>query len=200
MGILSLRLAPASSCHSLYRARRRAAAVRDIRLHSGAQTLRLRRIADSLGAISFTVRGPKLTYGAQVAPHLAKDIMKALFAEYLVWNTPFRVGSHHYAQHFLDQGWDVAKEFLLKNLLTKLPYILKNKLYMDAKSHFQEMAQEKVGVTPTYRVISESGPDHAKNFVIGVYLEDELVAEGEGTSKQEAQMEAAQNALEAKKW
>lgn len=101
---------------------------------------------------------------------------------------------------YLDQGWDMAKEFLLKNLLTELPHILENKLYMDAKSTFQEMAQERVGVTPMYKVVSESGPDHAKDFVIGVYLEDELVAEGEGTSKQEAQMDAAQKAIEVKGW
>ena len=101
---------------------------------------------------------------------------------------------------YLDQGWEGAKDFLLKNLIVKLPYILKHKLYMDAKSHFQEMAQEKTGLTPTYRVRHESGPDHAKNFVIGVYLEDELIAEGKGTSKQEAQMDAAKNALKAKNW
>ena len=101
---------------------------------------------------------------------------------------------------YLDQGWEVTKEFLLKNLLTELPNILENKLYMDAKSNFQELAQEKVGVTPSYKVMSESGPDHAKNFVVGIYLEDELVAKGEGTSKQEAQMDAAKKALAAKNW
>jgi len=101
---------------------------------------------------------------------------------------------------YLDSGWQTVKEFLLKNLLVKLPYIFEHKLYMDAKSHFQELAQEKTGITPNYRVLSETGPDHAKNFVIGVYLEDELVAEGKGTSKQEAQMDAAKKALEIKKW
>lgn len=101
---------------------------------------------------------------------------------------------------FLDQGWEVVKQFLLKNLLVELPHILKNKLYMDAKSNFQELAQEKTGITPSYKVISESGPDHAKDFVIGAYLEDKLIAEGKGTSKQEAQMNAAQNALEVKDW
>jgi ribonuclease-3 len=101
---------------------------------------------------------------------------------------------------YLDQGWEVARKFLIKNLLRELPHILKNKLYMDAKSTFQELAQEKVGITPAYKVISESGPDHAKNFVVGVYLEDELVAEGEGTSKQEAQMNAAARAIEVKNW
>ena len=101
---------------------------------------------------------------------------------------------------YLDRGWDAAKEFLVRNLLKKLPNILENKLYMDAKSHFQEMAQEKASVTPNYKVISESGPDHARNFIIGVYLGDELVAEGKGTSKQEAQMDAAKKGLEVKSW
>jgi len=101
---------------------------------------------------------------------------------------------------YLDGGWDAAKEFIEKNILTKLPEILKNKLYIDAKSKFQEEAQERVGITPSYSVISESGPDHNKQFVIGVYLEDELVAEGKGTSKQEAQMSAAENALQVKNW
>lgn len=101
---------------------------------------------------------------------------------------------------YLDHGWEVAKGFLEKFLLVKLPYILKNKLYMDSKSHFQELAQEKVGVTPNYRVISESGPDHDKKFVVGIYLDEKLVAEGEGTSKQEAQMDAAENALKQYKF
>jgi len=71
---------------------------------------------------------------------------------------------------------------------------------MDPKSRFQEVAQEKVGVTPTYQVISESGPDHDKKFVVGVYLSDELIARGDGFSKQEAQRQAAQKGLEVKGW
>jgi ribonuclease III len=101
---------------------------------------------------------------------------------------------------YLDLGWDTAKKFINENVLTQLPNILKNKLYIDAKSRFQEMAQDKVGVTPSYQVISESGPDHNKKFIIGVYLEEELVAQGTGTSKQEAQMDAAEKGLEVKGW
>ncbi len=101
---------------------------------------------------------------------------------------------------YLDSGWDEVKRFIEQNILVELPNILKNKLYIDAKSKFQEEAQERVGITPSYQVLRESGPDHAKKFVIGVYLEDELVAQGEGTSKQEAQMAAAQKALKIKKW
>ena len=71
---------------------------------------------------------------------------------------------------------------------------------MDAKSRFQESAQEMAGVTPNYKVLGESGPDHAKIFKVGVYLGKELVATGEGMSKQEAQTEAAEMALQAKSW
>jgi len=101
---------------------------------------------------------------------------------------------------YLDKGWDEAKKFIENHILTHLQNILENKLYIDAKSLFQEQSQEKVGITPSYQVISESGPDHNKTFVIGVYLEDELVAKGSGTSKQEAQMNAAENGLDAKEW
>ena len=101
---------------------------------------------------------------------------------------------------YLAQGMPAAKIFIEKWLLTKIDYIVANKLYMDPKSRFQELAQEKNGVTPGYKVHKEEGPDHAKTFSIGVYLGDEFVAEGLGSSKQEAQIEAAQKALEAKGW
>ncbi len=101
---------------------------------------------------------------------------------------------------YLDQGYETATKFLQKWVLPKLPYILENGLYLDPKSRFQESAQEMVGITPTYKVLNEQGPDHAKNFTIGVYLDKELVAEGNGTSKQEAQTEAAEMALKIKAW
>jgi ribonuclease III len=101
---------------------------------------------------------------------------------------------------YIDQGYDPAKKFILDNIVINLEDVIKNKLYLDPKSHFQEEAQEKVGVTPNYRVISEAGPDHDKKFIVGVYLEDEEVAQGEGSSKQEAQREAAKNGLDAKGW
>jgi len=101
---------------------------------------------------------------------------------------------------YLDSGWEMAKEFITKNILTELPNILEKKLYIDAKSRFQEQAQDKVGITPSYQVLHESGPDHDKKFIVGVYLEDELVAQGKGSSKQEAQMMAAEEALKVKGW
>lgn len=101
---------------------------------------------------------------------------------------------------YLDQGYDKASEFIQKFILSELPRIIENKLYRDAKSLFQERAQEKVGITPNYEVVLEWGPDHARNFKIGVYLGKELIAEGEGPSKQEAQQKAAESALEKKGW
>ncbi|MEK7516708.1 MAG: ribonuclease III, partial [Patescibacteria group bacterium] len=101
---------------------------------------------------------------------------------------------------YLDRGIAVVREFIGEQILKRLPYILEHRLYLDPKSRFQEAAQEKVGVTPNYRVLDEVGPDHARLFTIGVYLGDELVATGAGSSKQEAQVEAATRGLEVKDW
>lgn len=101
---------------------------------------------------------------------------------------------------YLDQGLDTAKDFIIQNIISKLPNILKNQLYLDPKTRFQESAQEYESITPTYKVLKEEGPDHAKTFTIGVYLEDKLVAKGKGMSKQEAQVEAAIKAIKTKKW
>jgi len=101
---------------------------------------------------------------------------------------------------YLDQGYKICKDFLEKHLVIKLPGILENEEFIDAKSRFQEIAQEKEKITPHYKIIREWGPDHAKNFVSGVYLENELVAQGDGVSKQEAEESAAKAGLEKKKW
>jgi len=101
---------------------------------------------------------------------------------------------------YLDQGYDPSKKFILDNIVVHLERVIREKLYLDPKSLFQEESQDKVGITPSYRVISEAGPDHNKKFVVGVYLEEDEVAQGEGASKQEAQRNAAKNGLEAKGW
>jgi ribonuclease-3 len=97
---------------------------------------------------------------------------------------------------YLDKGYQVSYDFVEKNVVYKLPNILKNGLYYDPKSKFQEMSQDQLGITPTYEMISESGPDHAKIFVMGAYINNNKVGEGQGASKQRAQSEAASNALE----
>ncbi len=101
---------------------------------------------------------------------------------------------------YIDRGYEITQQFVTRWILSKLPYILENGLYLDAKSRFQESAQEILGITPTYKVLQEEGPDHIKSFKIGVYLDKEMVASGEGTSKQEAQTEAAEAAVKIKGW
>ncbi len=101
---------------------------------------------------------------------------------------------------YLDQGIKKAGEFVHTYMLSKLDNILENKLYMDPKSKFQEISQEKVKTTPHYKVLAESGPDHNKIFEVGLYLGEELVSRGTGSSKQEAQVDAAEKGIKKKKW
>lgn len=101
---------------------------------------------------------------------------------------------------YLDRGYGQCREFIARYLLPELPQIIEQELYKDAKSRFQEVAQEIVKITPAYRVLKEQGPDHAKHFTVGVFLGEELVAQAGGYSKQEAEEETAKAALEAKGW
>lgn len=101
---------------------------------------------------------------------------------------------------YLDQGYASAKEFIARTLLIKTEDIIRKGLYKDAKSFIQEKSQEIFGLTPSYKVINEEGPDHDKIFEVGVYFGEELIAEGEGKSKQEAETVAARNALAKKGW
>lgn len=97
---------------------------------------------------------------------------------------------------YLDKGYEAAQEFIHTNLVIRIDDIITNKLYMDPKSRLQETSQEKTGFTPSYKVVSESGPDHAKNFTVGVSIDSKMVGEGSGSSKQSAEQAAANNALE----
>lgn len=97
---------------------------------------------------------------------------------------------------YLDQGYEQAANFIANNVLPHLDHVIEEGLYQDPKSLLQEIIQEDKKVTPTYRVIEETGPEHQKNFLVGVYFEDELIAEGPGTSKQEAERQAAEKAIE----
>ncbi len=101
---------------------------------------------------------------------------------------------------YLDQGYEACQEFIEKHLIKKLPHIIEARLFRDAKSLFQEEAQERAGITPAYKILEEWGPDHAKHFIVGVFLRDDLIAQGEGFSKQEAELEAAARALKIKCW
>lgn len=97
---------------------------------------------------------------------------------------------------YIDQGLDVCKFFIDKYLIKELPRIIENSLFKSAKSLFQEISQEEKGITPTYSVLEERGPDHAKHFTVGVFLGKKLISQGDGSSKQEAEESAAKKALE----
>lgn len=101
---------------------------------------------------------------------------------------------------YLDGGYDKAKAFIESKILPRLDDVIKNRTWIDAKSLFQAKAQEMVGNTPSYRTIRESGPDHDKQFTVGVYIGESLVAQGEGKSKQDAEQAAARKGIEVKGW
>lgn len=101
---------------------------------------------------------------------------------------------------YLEKGYDIAEKFIKQFILTKLDEIIEKGLHIDAKSRFQEICQEKESITPHYEVIEATGPDHKKIFVMGAYIEDELIAKGSGSSKQKAEEKAAKNALKEKGW
>ncbi len=101
---------------------------------------------------------------------------------------------------YLDAGYAAAEAFILKNICTKIDEVIAKRAYQDAKSHFQEAAQEKRSITPNYETLSEAGPDHAKVFTVGVYLGGKEIARGEGKSKQEAEQAAAQAGLDKMGW
>lgn len=101
---------------------------------------------------------------------------------------------------FLDGGYAAAQQFVERTLLPLTDDIVGKHLWRDAKSRFQELAQDKTGVTPSYETLREEGPDHDKQFTVGVFLNGQKIAEGDGKSKQEAEQESAVNALTAKGW
>ncbi len=124
----------------------------------------------------------------------AKDFGKA--RQYILANTyEAFIGAM-----YLDQGYGVADKFVAKTLLPKTEEIVGKKLWRDAKSLVQEKAQEFVMVTPLYKVLQQSGPDHDKHFTVGIYFGKDLIAEGRGQSKQEAEQNSALAALKVKNW
>ncbi len=96
---------------------------------------------------------------------------------------------------YLDQGYDVAKDFIHRKIITALETIIAEESHREPKSLLQELAQEKLGKTPRYRVLDEHGPDHAKHFTVSVGVGDNKLGEGKGTSKQLAERAAAEDAL-----
>lgn len=96
---------------------------------------------------------------------------------------------------YLDCGFDKSKEFIEKQIIVELPKIIEDGSFIDAKSRLQEVIQEKKSITPEYKVLSEEGPDHAKEFKIGAYIGNKMIGEGKGSSKRKAEQEAAKQAL-----
>ncbi len=124
----------------------------------------------------------------------ARDTGKA--REYILANTYEAIIGAIY----LDRGYEAAETFIEKSLFTKIEDIVSKKLWRDPKSLVQERAQEIFGVTPRYETLEESGPDHDKNFVIGIFFGQNQIGKGSGKSKQEAEQSAAKAALKAKGW
>ena len=92
---------------------------------------------------------------------------------------------------YLDQGYEAAKDFIYKHIVSRLDAIITEGSWRDPKSYVQELSQKVDGVTPLYKTLREDGPDHDKHFLVGLFIRDKMVATGEGHSKQEAQTEAA---------
>jgi ribonuclease III len=124
----------------------------------------------------------------------AKDTGKA--RQYILANTY----EPYMGAVYLDRGYETARKFVADTILPHTEEIVSKKLWRDPKSLVQEKAQEKAGCTPFYKVLSESGPDHDKRFTVGIFFNSDLIAEGKGKSKQEAEQRAAEIALKKKKW
>ncbi len=124
----------------------------------------------------------------------SKDMGKA--RQYILANTY----EAYVGAVYMDSGYENAEKFITESLLPHTDEIVNKKLWRDAKSLVQEKSQEFFNVTPAYKVMSESGPDHDKHFNVGIYFGVDLIAEGKGKSKQEAEQKAAGEALKVKNW
>lgn len=147
-------------------------------------TVSIAEVADSLGVNDML----RLSKGERRDTGRARQIILANAFEAIV------------GALYLDQGYDAADAFIAKHLYPKLDTIIEKKAYQDPKSRFQEAAQDKRGITPSYKTIREDGPDHARTFTVGAYLKDEEFGRGVGNSKQEAEQAAAVNALDKTGW
>lgn len=144
----------------------------------------LSKIAQSLGFSDFLLlsKGETKTLG-KARKYILADTFEALIGAI-----------------FLDLGYKTCQDFIKQVIIKELPHIIEAGLFRDAKSCFQEEAQERMRTTPIYKVLNEWGPDHVKHFIVGVFLGENLVTKGEGSSKQEAEQEAAKKGLETKGW
>ena len=149
-------------------------------------TVSLARVAEALGVNDYLL----LSKGEEKDRGRARSIIWADAVEAIIGAV------------YVDQGYSAAANFVSKHLLEVIDIdeIVSKKLWLDAKSRFQEKAQEVTGQTPSYKTLKETGPDHDKQFTLGIFLGSVQIATGSGPSKQEAEQKAAEKALEAKGW
>ena len=149
-------------------------------------TVSLSRVAESLGVNDYML----LSRGEEKDKGRARSIILADSVEAII------------GAIYIDQGYNAAANFVSRHLLEVIDIdeIVSKKLWLDAKSRFQERAQEMTNFTPAYKTLKETGPDHDKQFTLGVFLGSVQVALGTGPSKQEAEQKAAEKALEVKGW
>ncbi|MBT5346770.1 ribonuclease III [bacterium] len=126
----------------------------------------------------------KLSFGEQRSNGSKKSYIQANVYEAIVGSI------------YMDGGYEKASKFIFETVIPTLEGILEEQAHIDSKSHLQEIAQERFNLTPTYHLQKESGPDHSKQFEMGVFFFDKLIAKGNGSSKQKAEIEAAYNALQ----
>ncbi len=147
-------------------------------------TVSLAECAQALGISNFLL----LSKGEQKDTGRAREVILADVFEAII------------GAIYLDSGFMAAEQFVAKNLYSRIDDIIAKRSYQDAKSRFQEIAQEKRGTTPRYETLSEVGPDHAKLFTVGVFIGADEIARGEGQSKQEAEQVAAEVGLKSMRW
>lgn len=139
---------------------------------------------------SIGAEAKRLGYGEQLLLSNGEEATGGRDREYILANTFEAVLGALY----IEKGLDFCRNFVERELMHKIEAVIENEQYKDAKSRFQEIAQEKQGITPEYKVLDSWGPDHDKTFKVGVYLNDKEWGIGEGSSKQKAEQEAAKDA------
>lgn len=149
--------------------------------------------AATVCTVSLAAESAKMGFGNFLLLSHGEEASGGRNKEYLLANTFEAVLGAIYMDSF---DIDFCRQYLLKNLFYKLTDIVASEAFRDFKSRWQEEAQEKKGQTPQYKVIEESGPDHDKRFVVGVFLGNTKAGEGVGSSKQRAEQAAAENALD----
>lgn len=140
---------------------------------------------------SLAFESKKLGFGEFLKMSKGEELGGGRNSEYILANTFEAVVGAIY----LDNGLTVSRQYLSTNLFYKIDKIIEGGEYRDAKSKFQEISQAEQGVTPIYKISKEWGPDHNKNFEVGVYINKKLIAVGSGSSKQKAEIDAANEAL-----